>query len=323
MSKSLVATLCVLVLAVLVTCGCATTNKGSSDQELVKARVDEFWAGATAHDIDRVMACVSDSNLSNKAALKEVLKTMWPAGTSEKDQVDMSKARITIKNDTAIAGPVCFGGEPGHVLVLKKEEAGAKPAADRKEEAGEKPKFDWFITDIVNKEQEKQKALLDEFWAEAKPAADRKEEVDKKPELDGFITDTVNKDEKLVRARVDEFWAGLAAHDIERVMACVSENFNSSGGRCSSKAVLKEILKAQWGPGGASENVQVDTSKAGITIKNDTATAMPFWLPGCGCMLTLKKEEAVAKPPADGKEEAGKKPKLDWFITDMIFAGGN
>ena len=277
-----------LILAVLVTCGCATTSKGPSDQELVKARADEFWAAATAHDGERAMACVSQNfnslwfKLSNKAALKELLK--WPPGTSEKDQIDTSKATITTQDDTATAGPVCFGEESGFVLVLKKEEAVARPAVDRKGKAGKRPKLDWFITDIVNKDGEP------------------------------------------VKARVDEFWAGVTAHDIDRVMACISENFNSSWCNISNKAALKEGMKATWLQGNPYEKEQVNTSNAIITTRqDDTATAQFFWVGNMGFKLILKKEEVVAKPEVDRKEEAGKKPKpkMDWFITDMIAVGAH
>jgi hypothetical protein len=154
MGKPLVATLCVLIPAVLVTCGCATTSKGPSDQELVRARVDEFWAGFTAHDIERIMACVSENfnsswfDLNNKAALEEFLKKHLPPGTTEKEQVDTSKVIPTIQNDTATAGPF-WVGESAFFLVLKKEEAVAKPAVDRKGKAGKKPKLDWFITNMA------------------------------------------------------------------------------------------------------------------------------------------------------------------------------
>lgn len=289
MSKSLVAALCAPILAVLATCGCVSMSKGPSDEELVKARVDEFWPAFTAHDVERIMACVSENfsgswfKLSNKAALEELLNTAWTPGTTENEQVDTSKAGITIRNDTATAAPfntTAYGG--CFVLYLKKEEAVAKPAANRKEEAGKNPKLDWFITDIVN------------------------------------------EDEKLVRARVDEFWAGFTVHDIERVMACVSENFNSSWFKLSSKAAWKEVLQATWTPGNPCAKEQVVTSNAIITIhQNDTATTHFFWVGNVGYMLMLKKEEVPAKPEVDRREGAAKEPKMDWFITDMIAVGAH
>ena len=115
-------------------------------------------------------------------------------------------------------------------------------------------------------------------------------------------------DLELVQLQVQNFKTALLAKDVEKVFACVSDNFYHP--EAGDKAAAKELIK-QGIDSGYTEDGQMDLTKMEIKIDKDTATAYPITAsarPGSVTAgLTLKKE----------KSKAG----VAWLITEINVEG--
>jgi hypothetical protein len=112
--------------------GCAIFKKGPSDEEQIKALLDQFKAAAVAKDVTKVMTLVSDNFQHPEGGSKEEVKGLLEQGIdmgyADKAEVDLSVAKIEVKKDgTASAGPIpvsSVAGEATATLNFTKEKAG-------------------------------------------------------------------------------------------------------------------------------------------------------------------------------------------------------
>lgn len=131
MKKALAIGLMVMLMVGL-TSGCAIFKKGPSDEEQIKALLEQFKAAAIAKDVNKVMTLVSDKfehpEGGNKEEVKGLLEQGVDMGYADKAEVDLSVAKIEVKKDgTAVAGPIpvsSVAGEASATLVFSKEQAG-------------------------------------------------------------------------------------------------------------------------------------------------------------------------------------------------------
>jgi len=139
--KSVIVKAFVAMAVVAVAAGCAGTQKGPTDQELVLSQIQNFKAAILAKDVEKVFTYVSDSfyhpEAGDKAAAKELIKQGIDSGYTEDGQVDLTKMEVKIDKDKATAYPITASARPGSVtvgLTLKKEKTKAGLA--------------WLITEI-------------------------------------------------------------------------------------------------------------------------------------------------------------------------------
>ncbi len=106
-----------LMLAVLVTMGCATTAKGPTDLEAVQAKTKEIASVANAKDINKLMTYITEDfecpQIGDKAAFKEFLDNAKDAGFLDGVEIDISAAKTTITGETAEVVPVAVRGNFG------------------------------------------------------------------------------------------------------------------------------------------------------------------------------------------------------------------
>jgi hypothetical protein len=131
MKKSGLVAVGVAVLTVLLVCGCKSTPKGPTDEELIANLITEWQAGVTAKDIDRMMAVYSESFAGSrgedKAGVRAFMEQAMAAGYLDGVQIDTTGATTTIEEGKATVGPVKLTGAMGAVNItmnLVKEEAG-------------------------------------------------------------------------------------------------------------------------------------------------------------------------------------------------------
>ena len=126
--------LCGLVTIVYVVsiCGCASLQRGPSDEELIQQTLAQWKAGMESHDVDVIMATVSEEFVSDeggsKADFREYLNRLIDDGTLSGAQVDIESAMIAIEDDMASVENIGLSGDRGSVVLdmdLKKEEDGA------------------------------------------------------------------------------------------------------------------------------------------------------------------------------------------------------
>jgi hypothetical protein len=100
-------------------------------------------------------------------------------------------------------------------------------------------------------------------------------------------------DLELVQAQVKSFSDALVAKNLDKVMACVSENFYhpEAGDKAAARAFLQQGIDS-----GYTQDGKVDLAKMEVKIEKDKATAYPIVAsaaPGSVTVgLTLKKEKA-------------------------------
>ncbi len=106
-----------LMLALLVTMGCATTGKGPSDLATLEAKTKEVAAVANAKDISKLMTYVAEDfecpQIGDKASFKEFLDNAKSAGFLDGVEIDVSAAKTTITGETAEVAPVAVRGSFG------------------------------------------------------------------------------------------------------------------------------------------------------------------------------------------------------------------
>ena len=120
----------VVVLAVVVAGGCASTPKGPTDLELVMRQIENFKMALLAKDIDKVLASVSETfyhpEVGDKAAARDIMKQGIDSGFTDGGLVDLTNMQVKIEKETATAYPIVASAAPGSVtvgLTLKKEKA--------------------------------------------------------------------------------------------------------------------------------------------------------------------------------------------------------
>jgi hypothetical protein len=106
-----------LMLAVLVTMGCATTAKGPTDLEALQAKTKEVAAVANAKDLAKLMTYIAEDfecpQIGDKASFKEFLDNAKDAGFLDGVEIDISAAKTTITGETAEVAPVAVRGSFG------------------------------------------------------------------------------------------------------------------------------------------------------------------------------------------------------------------
>jgi ketosteroid isomerase-like protein len=128
--------------AVLVTSGCATTGSGVSDTDQIGALLEEWKEAILAEDADRLLATYSenfshdgaDYDAEDKAGLREFIDWGIQGDRYADAQINIDDADIAIEEGTATVYPIEYTNWEGTVtieLTLTKEKAG------------------WLITDMV------------------------------------------------------------------------------------------------------------------------------------------------------------------------------
>lgn len=119
----------VLVLGV---CGCATTQRGASDDELIRQTLATWKSGLESHNIDVLMSTVSEDFVSeeggSKADFREYVAGLIDDGTLSGAKMDIDNARVTIEEEMATVENAGLSGDRGTVVIdmdLKKEDDGA------------------------------------------------------------------------------------------------------------------------------------------------------------------------------------------------------
>ena len=111
----------VAVLVLVLACGCATTAKGPTDEEIIKANTAGSTAAAKAGDIDKLLTYYSDKfshyEFGDKAGFKNFLNGAKDSGYLQGVEVDLSKAQTTIEGDKATVGPVTVSGGFGSAQI--------------------------------------------------------------------------------------------------------------------------------------------------------------------------------------------------------------
>ena len=131
MTRSTIAVLTTVCVVVAMVGGCASMQKGPSDEELVAGVLAGWKAAFDAQDVERIMAAFSEDFLDNEGLGKEPFREMVEAAISQGFfdgvQLAIDGAITMIEGDTANVAQVEFvGGEdiPVLSLVLKKEDDG-------------------------------------------------------------------------------------------------------------------------------------------------------------------------------------------------------
>jgi len=108
-----------MMLALLVTMGCATGPKGPTDLEVVQAKTQECVAVANAKEknLDKLMSYIAEDfecpQIGDKASFKSFLENAKSAGMLDSVEIDVSKAKTTVTGETAEVAPVAIRGTFG------------------------------------------------------------------------------------------------------------------------------------------------------------------------------------------------------------------
>jgi ketosteroid isomerase-like protein len=112
-------------------CGCASLGKGPSDEELIQQTLAQWKAGIESHDVDMMMATISEEFVSEegsgKADFREFLTDLIDDGTLAGAQMDLESAMTTIEGDMATVENATLSGDRGSIVLhmdLKKEADG-------------------------------------------------------------------------------------------------------------------------------------------------------------------------------------------------------
>ena len=128
--------------AVLVTSGCATSGRGLSDTDQIGALLEEWKEAVLAVDAERILAIYSENfahdgyeyDAEDKAGLREYIEGSIAQGGFDDVEVSMENAEIAIEEGTATVYPIMYTNWEGSItigLTLTKEKAG------------------WLITDML------------------------------------------------------------------------------------------------------------------------------------------------------------------------------
>lgn len=121
-----------LILAFIVgVCGCAALQRGPSDEELIRQTLVQWKAGMENHDLDVMMATISEDFVSDegggKADFRAFLRRHIEEGTLSGARMDLESAMIAIEDDMATVENAGLSGDRGSVVLdmeLKKEADG-------------------------------------------------------------------------------------------------------------------------------------------------------------------------------------------------------
>ena len=107
-----------MLLAVLVTMGCATAGKGDNGLASLQARTKECVAVANAKDLNKLMTYIAEDfecpQIGDKTAFKEFLENAKDAGFLDGVEIDVSQAKTTLEGETAgTVAPVAVRGSFG------------------------------------------------------------------------------------------------------------------------------------------------------------------------------------------------------------------
>lgn len=117
----------VVVAVIIALGGCASMGKGPKDKDLIAKTVGEWKTAIETSNLDAIMAAYSEDfkgERGGKPELKAFLKGVIDAGYLKNAKMDLSKANLDIKKDTATYTPVFLSGDQGGVtiqLTLKKD----------------------------------------------------------------------------------------------------------------------------------------------------------------------------------------------------------
>ena len=104
-----------VIMTIAFACGCATSAKGPTDAEIIKADIDACLAAAKAGDINKVMTYYSEkfqhSQFGDKNGLDSFLT--GASGYVAETKFDMSASQTTITGDKATIGPITISGNYG------------------------------------------------------------------------------------------------------------------------------------------------------------------------------------------------------------------
>jgi ketosteroid isomerase-like protein len=132
----------VLVLAIAYMAGCATSGKGPSDEESVKALLGSWKAALLEKNVDKILATYAEGfshdgyeyQAVGKAALRKFVEDCNHAGYFDGLQIALTDAVTAIKGDMATISGIRGDNYQGTVtigLTAKKDKAG------------------WLITDMT------------------------------------------------------------------------------------------------------------------------------------------------------------------------------
>lgn len=129
MGKSIVIYSGVVVLTVVILCGCQIPGLGPSDKELINATMTKWKAALIAHDVDKLMETYSENYLNSedgdKNSVREYVAGVIEEGYLDNLKVNLEDAQITIEGDIATVAPVELTSDTGTYVLeynkLKKE----------------------------------------------------------------------------------------------------------------------------------------------------------------------------------------------------------
>lgn len=114
---------------VALTGGCATLEKGPSDEELIAATMEAMRLAIAEQDLDKIMDLYSEDFSTEtgegKAEARDFLQNWIDMGVMEGVEVNIEEMKTTIENDTATVGSVVYESPFGQLLAeytLKKED---------------------------------------------------------------------------------------------------------------------------------------------------------------------------------------------------------
>jgi ketosteroid isomerase-like protein len=118
----------VVVAALVMALGaCASTAKAPKDKDLIAKTVGDWKTAVEASNLDAMLTAYSEDfkgERGGKPELKTFLKDVIDKGYLKGAKVDLTKAALDIKKDTATYTPIYLSGSEGSVtiqLTLKKE----------------------------------------------------------------------------------------------------------------------------------------------------------------------------------------------------------
>lgn len=128
MGKSVVMNSGVIVLAVVMLCGCQILGLGPSDEDLVSATMADWKTALIAHDMDKLMETFSEnyanSDGGDKESVREFISGVIDQGYLDNTKVNLEDAKITIEGDKATVAPVEVTSDAGEYVLeyeLQKE----------------------------------------------------------------------------------------------------------------------------------------------------------------------------------------------------------
>jgi ketosteroid isomerase-like protein len=125
MRKSVVMNSGVVILAVVMLCGCQIFGLGPSDEDLINATMAKWKTSLIAHDVDKLMETYSEKYLNteggDKNSVREYVAGVIEEGYLDNLQVNLEDAQITIEGNKATVAPVELTSDTGtYVLEYNK-----------------------------------------------------------------------------------------------------------------------------------------------------------------------------------------------------------